>query len=74
MRIIEELVEIWPNKVCNMFIIHNKLSQVRTMGIVILDTSFKTILLNSLPKSWNPAVASLYNNMLLSEAIQQLNV
>jgi len=29
----------------------NKLSKVRTMGIVISDTSFKTILLNSLPKS-----------------------
>jgi len=55
-------------------IIRNKLSQVHTMGIVISNTSFKTILLNSLPKSWNPAVASLYNNMPLSEAIQQLNV
>jgi len=55
-------------------IMHNKLFQVRAMGIVISDTSFKTILLNSLPKSWNPAVASLYNNMPLSEAIQQLNV
>jgi len=55
-------------------IMRNKLSQVRAMGIVISDTSFKTILLNSLPKSWNPAVASLYNNMPLSEAIQQLNV
>jgi len=31
--------------------IHNKLSQVRAMGIVISDTSFKTILLNSLLKS-----------------------
>ena len=47
----------------------NKLSQVCTMGIVISDTSFKTILLNSLLKSWNPTVASLYNNMPLSKAI-----
>ena len=31
-------------------IIHNKLSQVQTMGITILNTSFKTILLNF----WNP--------------------
>jgi len=55
-------------------IIHNKLSQVCAMEIMILDTSFKTILLNSLSKSWNPTVVSLYNNMPLSEAIQQLNM
>ena len=55
-------------------IMRNKLSQVRAMGIMISDTSFKTILLNSLPKSWNPAVALLYNNMPLSKAIQQLNI
>ena len=50
-------------------IICNKLSQVCAMGIVISDTSFKTILLNSFPKFWNPAVVSLYNNIPLSEAI-----
>jgi len=32
-------------------IMHNKLSQVCAMGIVISNTSFKTILLNSLLKS-----------------------
>jgi len=50
-------------------IMHKKLSQVHAMRIMISDTSFKTILLNSLLKSWNPVVASLYNNMPLSKAI-----
>jgi len=44
------------------------------MGTTISDNTFKVILLNSLPKTWNPAVAPLYNNMSLTEAIQQLNV
>ena len=62
------------NFLAHMSIMCNKLAQVCAMGVIISDASFKTILLNSLPKSWNPAVASLYNNMPLSEAIQQLNV
>jgi len=52
----------------------SKLSQVRTMGTTISDNTFKVILLNSLPKTWKPAVVPLYNNTSLTEAIQQLNV
>ena len=55
-------------------IICSKLSQVCAMGTTISDNTFKVILLNSLPKTWNPAVAPLYNNTFLAEAIQQLNV
>jgi len=55
-------------------IICSKLSQVRAMGTIISDNTFKVILLNLLSKTWNPAVAPLYNNMSLTEAIQQLNV
>jgi len=51
-------------------IMHCKLSQVRAMETTISDNTFKVILLNSLPKTWNPAVAPLYNNTSLTEAIQ----
>ena len=55
-------------------IMRNKLSQARALGANITDKNFKTILLNSLPGSWDPVVASLYKDIPVSETISQLQV
>jgi len=55
-------------------IMRNKLSQVRALGIDITDKNFKTILLNSLPSSWDPVIASLYKDIPISKTISQLQV
>jgi len=55
-------------------IMRNKLSQARALGADITDKNFKTILLNSLPGSWDPVVASLYKDIPVSETISQLQV
>jgi len=61
----------FPNHIT---IMHNKLSQARALGADITDKNFKTILLNSLPSSWDPVVASLYKDIPVSETISQLQV
>ena len=55
-------------------IMRNKLSQARALGADITDKNFKTILLNSLPSSWDPVAASLYKDIPISETISQLQV
>ncbi|KAF9439650.1 hypothetical protein P691DRAFT_648490, partial [Macrolepiota fuliginosa MF-IS2] len=45
-----------------------------SLGASISDNAFKTIVLNSLPHSWDPAVAALYGNQNSVDAISQLNV
>jgi len=55
-------------------IIWNKLSQARALGTDITDKNFKTILLNSLPSSWDPVVVFLYKDIPVSETISQLQV
>jgi len=44
------------------------------LGAGISDTNFKTIILNSLPHSWDPAVTALYRNQSSTEVISQLQV
>lgn len=51
-----------------------KWAQANALGASINDQSFKTILLNSLPRSWDPVVASLYRTSSSIETISQLNV
>ena len=53
----------------HLFIMCSKLSQVHAMGTTISDNTFKVILLNSLPKTWNPAVVPLYNNTSVTNFI-----
>jgi len=55
-------------------IMQNKLSQAKALGTDITDKNFKTILLNSLPSSWDPVVASLYKDIPISKTISQLQV
>ena len=50
-------------------IMQNKLSQAKALGADITDKNFKTILLNSLPSSWDPVVASLYKDIPISKTI-----
>jgi len=61
----------FPNHIT---IMCNKLSQAKALGADITDKNFKTILLNSLPSSWDPVIASLYKDMPVSETISQLQV
>jgi len=55
-------------------IMHDKLVQVRALGAEISDKMFKTIILNSLPHSWDLVVTSLYKDIPTAEAISQLQV
>lgn len=51
-----------------------KWAQANALGASVNDQAFKTILLNSLPRSWDPVVASLYRTSSSIETISQLNV
>lgn len=51
-----------------------KWAQANALGASISDQAFKTILLNSLPRSWDPVVASLYRTSSSIETVSQLNV
>ncbi|KAJ3552616.1 hypothetical protein NP233_g12841 [Leucocoprinus birnbaumii] len=50
----------------------NKWAHANALGAEITDKNFKTIMLNSLPHSWDPVVASLYRDMSSFEAISAL--
>lgn len=51
-----------------------KWAHANVLGANVSDQSFKTIVLNSLPRSWDAIVASLYRAQTSIEAISQLNV
>ncbi|KAJ3560131.1 hypothetical protein NP233_g11033 [Leucocoprinus birnbaumii] len=50
-----------------------KWAHTNTLGVDINNGNFKTIILNSLPTTWDPVIASLYCNMSSIEAISQLH-
>jgi len=60
----------FPMFIANM---RNKWARANALGVVISDKNFKTIIINSLLRSWDPIVASLFKDMLSSEAISQLD-
>ena len=49
--------------------LRNKWAQANALGAAIFDKNFKTIVINSLPRSWNLIIASLSKDMPSSEAI-----
>ena len=53
-------------------IMRNKLAHARALGADISDKNFKTIILNSLPRTWDPVVAALYRDIPNSKAFFQL--
>jgi len=53
----------------HVIIMQNKLSQARALGADITNKNFKTILLNSLPSSWDPVITSPYKNIPISKTI-----
>lgn len=61
----------FPNYISH---IQVKWAQMNVLEASISNQAFKTILLNSLPYSWDPVVASLYCTSLSIETISQLNV
>ena len=54
--------------------LRNKWARANALGIAISDKNFKTIVINSLPRSWDPIIASLFKDMPSSEAISQLDI
>lgn len=52
--------------------IRTKWSNATALGAKIDDKAFRTIILNSLPRSWDPIVATLYTTQSSREAINQL--
>lgn len=61
----------FPEHIANMRV---KWAHANALGANVSDQSFKTIVLNSLPRSWDAVVASLYCAQTSVEAISQLNV
>ncbi|KAF9441105.1 hypothetical protein P691DRAFT_639464, partial [Macrolepiota fuliginosa MF-IS2] len=51
-----------------------KWAYANSLGATISNTAFKTIIFNSLPHSWDPAVTTLYGSQNSIDAISQLNV
>jgi len=51
----------------------NKWARVNALGMAISNKNFKTIIINSLPRLWDPIVTSLFKDMPSSEAISQLD-
>jgi len=60
----------FPMFIANM---RNKWARANALGVVISDKNFKTIIINSLLRSWDPIVTSLFKDMPTSEAISQLD-
>ena len=60
----------FPNHIT---LLKNKLAYVRTLGAKISDKSFIAIILNSLPLSWDPVVASIPKSVSVNEVISQLH-
>jgi len=61
----------------NNFIInmHNKWSDAKVLGSKINNKDFKNIIITSLPKSWNPIAAPLYDlNMTSADMIARLQI
>ncbi|KAF7778932.1 hypothetical protein Agabi119p4_3277 [Agaricus bisporus var. burnettii] len=52
--------------------LRTKWSNANALGAKIDDKSFRTIILSSLPRSWDPIVATLYTTQSSRDAIQQL--
>ncbi|XP_006462902.1 hypothetical protein AGABI2DRAFT_52770, partial [Agaricus bisporus var. bisporus H97] len=52
--------------------LHTKWSNATALGAQISDISFRTIILNALPRSWDPIVATLYTTQTSRDAINQL--
>lgn len=52
--------------------IRTKWSNATALGANIDDKAFRTIILNSLPRSWDPIVATLYTTKSSRDAINQL--
>ncbi|KAF7770864.1 hypothetical protein Agabi119p4_6838 [Agaricus bisporus var. burnettii] len=52
--------------------LRTKWSNATALGAKIDDKAFRTIILNSLPRSWDPIVATLYTTQSSREAINQL--
>lgn len=61
----------FPNHISLM---RTKWAYANALGANISDTSFRTIVLNSLPCSWDAVIASLYSTKTSVDAISQLNV
>ncbi|KAF7763932.1 hypothetical protein Agabi119p4_8469 [Agaricus bisporus var. burnettii] len=49
-----------------------KWSNATALGATIDDKSFRTIILNALPRTWDPIVATLYTTQTSRDAINQL--
>jgi len=60
----------FPMFIANM---RNKWARLNALGMAISDKNFKTIIINSLLRSWDPIVASLFKDMPSNEAISQLD-
>jgi len=60
----------FPMFIANM---RNKWARLNALGTAISDKNFKTIIINSLLRSWDPIVASLFKDMPSNEAISQLD-
>jgi len=56
----------FPNHIANL---RNKLYNANALGAGITDESFKTIILNSLPHTWDPITILLHRDMPTTEAI-----
>lgn len=52
--------------------LRTKWSNATALGAQISDLSFRTIILNALPRSWDPIVATLYTTQTSRDAINQL--
>lgn len=61
----------FPNHISAM---RTKWAYANALGANITDQSFRPIILNSLPRSWDPVIASLYGVKTSVDTISQLNV
>ena len=59
----------FPNHITNL---RYRLTHTRSLGADITDNSFIVIVLNSLPCSWDPVVASIQKDISVNEVISQL--